>query len=355
MTSRFFDQKLAGLAPYVPGEQPKQMRELIKLNTNESPFPPSPAVLAALDEAAVLGLRLYPDPECLALRRAAADLYGIRPEQVFAANGSDEALAFCFHGLCPDGALFPDISYGFYRVFCEMFGVAYWTIPLDAEYGVRVADYQGRRGTVFLANPNAPTGLCLAREQIEALLCQDRDRLVVIDEAYVDFGAASMVSLIDRYDNLLVAQTLSKSRALAGGRLGLVFGSAALIADMNALKYSFNPYSVNSLTLRAGTAALRDAGYFAQCRDAIIANRAFAAEGLAALGCRVLDSLANFILVSAPGLDGASYQQALRRRGILVRYFDQPRLYAFVRISIGSREQMAALLKATREILQEEA
>ena len=349
--SRFFDQRLAALAPYTPGEQPREARRWIKLNTNESPFPPAPGVAAVLATAAD-SLRLYPDPTCGALRQAAAARYRLSPQQVFAANGRDEVLAFCFRGLCPQGALFPDLTYGFYPVFCRMFGVRYQEVPLDDAFCVRPADYQGRAGTIFLANPNAPSGLALSLAQIETLLAQDRERLVVVDEAYVDFGAESALGLLARYDNLLVTQTFSKSRALAGGRLGLAFGSEALIADLERLKYSFNPYSVNRLTLLAGEAALQDEAYFRACCDAIMANRALAAEGLRGLGCRLTESLANFLLVAAPGLSGAAYQAALREAGILVRYFDQPRIRDYVRISIGSREEMLALLAATRQILE---
>ena len=351
--SRFFDGKLSTLEPYTPGEQPKDMKKLIKLNTNESPFPPSPRVFEALTRESIEQLRLYPALGITELHRATADFYGIAPEQVFTANGSDEALAFCFHGLCPNGAAFADLTYGFYPVFAGMFQIPYRIIPLREDFTLNIADYAGLRETIFLANPNAPTGLYLEPDRIRALLEQDRDRLVVVDEAYIDFGGESSVALLPEYDNLLVIQTFSKSRQLAGGRLGLAFGSTELIGDLNTLKFSFNPYSVNHLTLLEGAAAMRDRMYFDSCRREIIRVRDDTTRELRLRGFSIPESLANFIFAAPPGMSGRTYYEKLRERGILVRYFAGARTDGYVRITIGSEEQMKALLAATDEILKE--
>jgi len=349
--SRFFDPALAALEPYTPGEQPRGMENLIKLNTNESPYPPAPGVLAAVGERELADLRLYSDPTCRSLCGAIAEFYSVDPEQVYTDNGSDSILAMCFHGLCPNGAAYPDVTYGFYPVFARMFGVSETVVPLRADFSVAVEDYERVRGTVFLANPNAPTGLYLPLAEIEKLLRQDPARLVVVDEAYIDFGGESAVTLLPRYENLLVVQTFSKSRQLAGGRLAFAIGSRALISDLLTLKYSFNPYSVNRLTLLCGEAAIRDRAYFDRTRAEIIETRAWTAEMLRALGFEVLDSRANFLFVRHPKLDGTAYYRGLRERNILVRHFDSDRIRDFVRITIGTRPDMDALLAATREIL----
>jgi len=350
----FLDPKFEKLVPYTPGEQPKGMERLIKLNTNENPFPPSPEVLKALSSKELSDLRLYPDPGCGRLTAAISKVYSIREEQIFLGNGSDEILAFCFHGLCKDGALFPDISYGFYPVFADMFSIPYEEIPLREDFSVAIEDYEGKKGTVFLANPNAPTGLALPLSRIEALLKQDPERLVVVDEAYVDFGSDSARSLLPQYPNLLVVQTFSKSRQLAGARLAMAFGSEALIRDLNTLKFSFNPYSVNRLALLAGEASMLDTTYFESCRQAVMENRAYTAKGLRELGFTVLESRANFLFAMPPKLLSArDYHRALRERAILVRHFNKERIDGFVRISIGAKEQMEAFLLATEEILKE--
>ncbi len=351
--SRFFDGKLSALEPYTPGEQPKNICNLIKLNTNESPFPPGPRVFEALNRESIENLRLYPALGVTALHQAVAAFYGISTEQVFTANGSDEALAFCFHGLCPNGAVFADLTYGFYPVFAGMFGIPYHVVPLREDFTLAVEDYESRRETVFLANPNAPTGLYLGLDKIRALLEQDRDRLVVVDEAYIDFGGESAVGLLPAYDNLLVIQTFSKSRQLAGGRLGLALGSRELIADLHTLKFSFNPYSVNHLTLLEGAAAMEDRAYFDQCRREIIRVRSYTMAELRRRGFSIPESLANFIFAAPPGMTGRAYYEKLRERGILVRYFAGARTENYVRITIGSEEQMNALLTATDEILGE--
>ncbi len=349
--SRFF--RLTELEPYVPGEQPANMERLIKLNTNENPYPPSPQAVAAVTAEELEKLRLYPELAAAGLRNAIAEVCGVTPDQVCVCNSSDEVLAFVFHGLCPNGAVFADLTYGFYPVFCRMFGVDGHEIPLREDLTLDVEDYRGEKGTVFLANPNAPTGLFLPLERIRALLEQDRDRLVVVDEAYVDFGGESAVALLPEYDNLLITRTFSKSYSMAGARLGFAVGSRELIGDMNTLKFSFNPYNVNRVTMRMGEKAMRDREYFASCRDRIIEAREWTKTELRQLGFAVTDSLANFLFVSSPTVGGAEYQKALRGRGILIRHFSVPRIENWCRITVGTMPQMRELIRATEEILKE--
>ena len=352
--SRFSTPQLSVLTPYVPGEQPPRSINLIKLNTNENPYPPGPAVRAVMTDAAVASLRLYPDPDCRELREAVAEAYGLQPGNVYVGNGSDEVLAFIFKGLCPKGAAFPDISYGFYPVFADMFQVPFKEVPLKDDLSLDIADYEDIDSTLFIANPNAPTGLILSIDEIKKLLEQNRQRLVVVDEAYVDFGCESAVKLIDSYDNLLIVQTLSKSRQLAGGRIGLALGQKELISDLETLKFSFNPYSVNALALMAATASFKDTKWFEEHRDRLIENRAFLSRNMAALGFHLTDSRANFVFAAPPeGLSGEEYFQQLRRRNIVVRWFNKSRIKNYVRITIGRRDQLESLLQATMDILQE--
>ena len=348
MTQPFLDPKLAGLARYVPGEVPRGGRPVVKLNTNENPFPPSPSVLRALAEAG--SLRLYPDPEARVLTHAIAERFVLTPSRIITGNGSDELLALCFHGFCPKGAVFADVTYGFYPVYCRMFGTPCETVPLRADFSLNVDDYRDREGTVFLANPNAPTGLALPLPEVRRLLEQDRNRLIVVDEAYVDFGADSAAVLLDEYDNLLVIQTFSKSRQLAGIRLAFALGSEALISDLAALKFSFNPYSVNAYALVAGAAALRDDAYFERTRREIMANREALQDGLRALGAEVIPSKANFVFTRPPA-DAAAVQRALRERDILVRHFPGERTGTWLRVTVGTARQVAAFLDALRDIL----
>lgn len=350
--SRFL--RLTELEAYVPGEQPKGMGGIIKLNTNESPFPPSPKAVNAITRAEVEKLRLYPDPTCSGLASAIGERYSVSEKQICVCNSSDEVLAFTFHGMCAEGALFPDITYGFYPVFCGMFGVSYEEIPLRDDFSISVDDYAGKKGTVFIANPNAPTGLLLKEAEIRRLLEQDNDRLVVIDEAYVDFGGKSMTALIPEYDNLMVVQTFSKSRQLAGGRLGFAIGSEDIIRDMNTLKFSFNPYNVNRLTMIAGEAAMRDYEYFDKCRNEIIKNRAYVTRELKRLGFKLTDSMANFVFASPPQISGEEYFKRLKENGILVRYFGNERTKDYVRITIGTRRDMETLIAVTEKILEGE-
>ena len=347
--SRFLSERLQALAPYVPGEQPK-VRNLIKLNTNESPFPPAPGVKEAVAEAAG-SLQLYNDLSAAKLIRLLAETYGLQENQITVSNGSDEILAFAFQAFGEKGLVFPDITYGFYPVWANLYGLDAKIIPLTNDFSIDISDYQSNDRCFVIANPNAPTGKALPLSAIQEIAEKKPDQVVIVDEAYVDFGADSALALLPEYDNVLVIRTFSKSRQLAGARLGFAMGSAALIDDLNRVRFSFHPYNVNTLTQAAGAAALMQPDYFEQCRQAIMTTRAWTAEQLKALGFTVLDSRTNFLFASAPGMSGAAYQKALRERNILVRYFDLPRTKAFTRITIGTKAQMEALIQATKEIL----
>ena len=351
--SRYFSAKYAALTPYTPGEQPRDM-VYTKLNTNESPFPPSPRAQALAKEAAE-NLHLYSDPTCKALVDTAAARFGIDPEEILFTNGSDDILNFAFMAFCDQEhpAVFPEITYGFYPVFAKLNGIPYETIPLQEDFSIRVEDYIGLNKSIFIANPNAPTGLCLGLDQIERIVAGNPDSMVVIDEAYVDFGGESAVSLIHRYDNLLVTQTFSKSRSLAGGRLGFGIGCKSLIQDLNTLKYSTNPYNINRMTMAAGIGALEDEAYFTQNCAAIVENRRFAAGELKKLGFEMTDSKTNFLFARHPGIPGKDLYQALKERGVLVRHFDDPKLTDYNRITVGSREQMEKLISTIQTILEE--
>ena len=352
--SRFFSKKYSGLEPYVPGEQPSDMSRYIKLNTNESPFPPSPKALAYAAQN-TRPQNLYSDPESALLTQALAKTYNVDPRMVLATNGSDEILNFAFMAFCDDDnpALFADITYGFYPVFAALNAVPYELVPLREDFSLCVDDYMGKKGTVFIANPNAPTGIPLPASEIRRLLEADRNRIVVVDEAYVDFGTESSVGLVKEFDNLLVCQTFSKSRSFAGGRLGYGIACPALIADLNTIKYSTNPYNVNSMTSAMGIGILQDGEYTrANCRT-IMENREFTVRGLEALGFRVLPSGANFIFASSDRIGGGQYYRSLKDRGILVRHFDKERISDWCRITIGTRESMQALLDTTGKLLEE--
>ncbi len=352
--SRFFNEKYRDLVPYTPGEQPRGLTDVLKLNTNESPFPPSENVRKAVCENMLADLRLYSDPQCRALKEAVARACRIKSEQVFPGNGSDEVLAFCFMAFGQKGFAFADMTYGFYSVFADLFGVKAEIIPLREDFSLAVEDYAAFEGTVLIANPNAPTGLCLNLAEVTALLEQNKERLVILDEAYVDFGGESAIPLIDQYDNLLIIQTLSKSRALAGARLGFAAGNEALIADLNTIKFSYNPYNVNALTQRIGIEALNDEVYFINTVREIIKARDYTAQAMRALGFSVLDSKANFIFAGNQAkISGGAYFKKLRERNIIVRYFDTPREKNYVRISIGTLEQMERFIEATKCILKE--
>ncbi len=352
--SRFLDRRYRNLTPYVPGEQPRNPG-YVKLNTNESPFPPSPRVLQALSGEEAQRLNLYPDPEAWAVRRAVAELYGLAENQVMMTNGSDEALAFCFLAFCgaEKGVAYPSVSYGFYPVYARLCSLDALEIPLGEDFTICPEAYSALGRTVVIANPNAPTGLSLSRDEIEEIVRKNPDSVVVVDEAYVDFGGESAVPLIGRYDNLVVVQTCSKSRNLAGMRLGFALGDAALIADLNAVRCSFNPYNLSRPACLAGEAAIRDAAYFRTCTDRIIRTREAFSAALREIGFSVLPSAANFVFAAPPGIGGEDYYKALRSRGVLIRYFDRPGLREYVRITIGSDAQMRLLLEKTTEILEE--
>ena len=352
--SRFLSRRLGALEAYVPGEQPQDM-QYIKLNTNEAPYPPSPAVFERLNVSELQKLNLYPDPEGAALRGKLAALYGVGPENVFLSNGSDEVLAFAFMAFCDaeKPVVFPDITYPFYPVYANLYGIPYAQLPVRDDFSIDLSDYQGIGKNIVIANPCSPTGLAVSASGIETLLRSNPDHIVLIDEAYVDFGAESVVRLIDRYENLLVVQTYSKSRFMAGVRLGVAFGSAGLIADLNRIKYSFNPYNVSRMALVAGEAAVdEDAYYKENCRK-IIAGREKTARDLMALGFVMTDSKANFLFARHPGMEGGALYRALKARGILVRHFDKPRISEYLRITIGTPEQMDALVAALKDILVE--
>lgn len=345
--SRFWNPMVAGLSPYVPGEQPGES-DLIKLNTNEMPFGPSPAALAAIHAAAGEELRLYSDPESRALKEAFAAALGLEPGQVFPGNGSDEVLAHAFRALFqPDApVLFPDITYSFYPVFCQFFGLQAGIVPLNERFEIDLADYRRPNGGIIFPNPNAPTGLCLLLDAIAGLLEDNRDTVVVVDEAYVDFGGESATRLIADFDNLLVIQTLSKSRALAGLRVGAAFGHPDLIEGLERVKNSFNSYPLDRLAEAGAVAALNDREWFEESRQRIIENRERLAQQLAALGFQVLPSKANFVFVRHPDHSGKALQRELRERGIVVRHFDKPRISEFLRITVGSEAECEAVVSA---------
>jgi len=350
--SRFLSPTLSALTPYTPGEQPQDM-QYIKLNTNESPYPPSPAVLAAINEGEVQKLRLYSDPACGELLRTAAKHFGLQPSQIMPGNGSDENLFFALRAFCDEThpLAYADITYGCYGVWCNLMHIPSHILPLKEDFTIDPADYHGLDETIVLANPNAPTGLALPPEAIEGILRTNPNTAVIVDEAYVDFGGESCVPLIDKYPNLLVVQTFSKSRQLAGARLGLAMGSAELIADLNRVKFSLNPYNINRLTLRAGQAALEDTDYFDRTRTAIQRTRVETEAALEARGFTVLPSRSNFLFASTDRMGGAEIYRKLKRRGVLVRHFDAPRIANWLRITVGTPEQMQILLEKLDEIL----
>jgi histidinol-phosphate aminotransferase len=340
------------LKPYVPGEQPR-IEGLLKLNTNESPYPPSPKALEAIRAAADGDLRLYPDPEARRLRETLAAYHGLRAENLFVGNGSDEVLAHAFAALLrhEKPLLFPDVTYSFYPVYAQLTGVTYETVALDDALRVRIEDYDRACGAIILANPNAPTGVALPLAQIERLVAGHPDIPVVIDEAYVDFGGETAVSLIGRYPNLLVVRTMSKARALAGLRVGYAMGEAGLIEALVRVKDSFNSYPLGATAQAGAIAAIEDEAYFqARLRD-VIEEREATAQGLERLGFEVLPSSANFVFARKPGMAGAALAAALREKAVLVRHFAKPRTADWLRITIGTRAQTARLLAALAAIL----
>lgn len=347
--SRFLAQNFRNIAPYIPGEQP-QTGSFVKLNTNESPYPPSPMVVKAVCENAS-SMRLYPDPDCRELNKEMAAAFGIESNQLIMGNGSDELLAFIFQALCPNGAAYPDITYGFYKVWAELYEIKTKVLPLNDDFTINLDDYRGLSETIFIANPNAPTGIAFKPEEIMSLVREKPDRLIVVDEAYVDFGAESCLPYINQYDNLIVVQTFSKSRNLAGGRVAFAAANIGIIEDLNRIKFSFHPYNLSRLSQFAGIAAVTDKDYYLKCTSQIRATREKTAKKLRELGFEMTDSMANFLFAKHPEMSGEDLYLKLREKGVLVRYFGTGRIKEYLRITIGSEDEMAALIKAAEEIL----
>ena len=362
--SVFWNTRTKNISPYTPGEQPKD-RKFIKLNTNENPYPPSPKVIEAVQKAANENLRLYPDPQCCEFREAVAARYGVRPEQVFAGNGSDEILAFAFGAFFENGekagqVLFPDITYSFYPVYAGLWNIPYRTIPLSEDFSINISDYKVPSGGVVFPNPNAPTGTALSLDDILSLAdyLEKNEKVFIVDEAYAAyaacaaFGAQSAISHINKYPNLLTVHTLSKSAALAGLRVGFAIGNEKLIEGLCRIRDSFNSYTLDRLALAGAAAAVTDAAYYDEINSRVIATRERTAQALRGLGFIVQPSSANFLFVKPPNISGAEFFAALREKGILVRHFNKKRIADFLRISIGTDDDMTALLGACKEILR---
>lgn len=350
--SRFLSNRFDALAPYVPGEQPKG-QNLIKLNTNENPYPPSPKVIEAITADEVTRLRLYSDPDAAPLVSAIAKRFGVRGDQVFVGNGSDEVLglAFLAFGGEEKAFKFPALSYGFYPVFAKLFGVRFTAVPLREDFTLDPANYMDNTANVVIANPNAPTGLSISLEEIRMICRANPDHVVIVDEAYADFGDGSAACLLNEYENLLIIQTFSKSRSLAGMRVGFALGSRELITDLQRMKFSFNPYNLDRLAILAGTAAMEDEAYFADCVSRVIATRERTYSELLSLGMTVLPSKTNFLFARPNTLPGREVFAALRARGILVRRWDDPTISDWLRISIGTDQEMDVLIAALKDIL----
>ena len=354
MMSRFLNESLRTLESYTPGEQPRD-KKYIKLNTNESPYPPSEEVLRAVSREEVCDLRLYSDPLCKILKEKLAKRYGVNYENVFVSNGSDESLNFFFMAFCSkeNSVVFPEISYGFYKVFCDLYGISYEQIPLSDDFSISIDDYTNIAKNIVIANPNAPTGLALSKGEIEKIVKSNSDNLVLIDEAYVDFGAESAVELTKKYDNLLVVQTFSKSRSLAGARLGYAIGNREIIADLEKIKYSTNPYNVNRLTLVAGASAIDSDNYFTKNCEKIKKTREYTACELKKMGFYCIDSSANFIFAKSDKISGQKLYEKLKEKGVLVRHFTNEKIFEFNRITIGTQEEMEIFITKVRECLNE--
>ncbi|HKJ52124.1 MAG TPA: histidinol-phosphate transaminase [Gammaproteobacteria bacterium] len=350
--SRHWSKLVHDLEPYVPGEQPQDQR-YVKLNTNESPYPPAPGVARCLAEFGADELRRYPDPGSGELVEALADYHGLPPDRVFVGNGSDEVLAHAFQALLKQERpiLFPDISYSFYPVYCALYEIDYRQVPLDGHFRIDLDGYRADNGGIVIANPNAPTGIALGLAEIRQLLADNPESAVVVDEAYVDFGADSALPLIDEFDNLLVVRSFSKSRSLAGLRLGYALGQPDLIEGLQRVKNSFNSYPVDRLACRLGVASIDDEDYFRQCADRVIATRGRVAGELEKLGFTVFPSSANFLFARAPGGNAENLYLELKAAGVLVRYFARPRIDDCLRISIGSDDECGALIEALKKIL----
>ena len=348
--SRFLSEKLSALEAYVPGEQPRDKR-YIKLNTNESPYPPPKSVTDSIGKAQIEDLRLYSDPECTALKSALAKQYGVNTKNIFISNGSDEILNFAFMAYGDKGAVFPDITYGFYSVFADLYGINAEVIPLKDDFTVGISDYCGKNSLVVMANPNAPTGIALELSEVEKIVSSNPDGVVIIDEAYVDFGAESAIRLTEKFPNLLVVQTYSKSRSMAGARLGFAFANEQIIEDLEKIKYSTNPYNINRLTQIAGAAALKEQAYFDRNSKKIAETREYVKKELISLGFTVTDSKANFLFAKSDIIGGKELYLLLKERGILIRHFETGRIKDYNRITVGSREEMEIFLKNVGEII----
>lgn len=350
--SKYWAQVVATLEPYIAGEQPV-IPDLVKLNTNENPFGPSPKALDAIRMGATDDLRRYPDPSARRLREALARYNGVTPDQVFVGNGSDEVLAFAFASLLKHDKplLYPDITYSFYPTYSRLYGIETRTIPLDDEFRIRPGDYHEPRGAIIIPNPNAPTGIGLSLDKIESLVAAHPDQVVVIDEAYIDFGGESAIPLVARYENLLVVQTFSKSRALAGLRIGFAIGQAHLIEALERMKDSFNSYPLDTLAQAAAVASIEDDAWFQESRSKLIANREMLGSELRYRGFEVLPSQANFVFARLPGHAGSDLARNLRERAVIVRHFAKPRIADFLRISIGTEEECRRLIKAIDEFI----
>lgn len=353
--SRFFSSKYAKLEPYVPGEQPKE-RKYIKLNTNENPYPPSPLAQRMAREAAGT-LNLYSDPECKSITAVAAEKLSFKPEEIIFTNSSDEILNFAFMAFCDKDhpAVFADVTYGFYPVFANLNGVPYREIPLKEDYSIDVNDYLNAKGTIFIVNPNANTGKNLSVAEVEKIVAGNPDNVVVIDEAYVDFGGETVAPLVRKYKNLLVTRTFSKSRSLAGARLGFGIACPELIQDLQIVRYSTNPYNVNAMSMAAGMGALADEEYFKECCDKIKAARVYFTAEILKLGYTTWESKGNFVLMGWPGMDGRTLHAKLKAQGILARFLNEPRLQQVVRMSIGTMEDMEACVQVLKLIAEGKA
>lgn len=348
--SRFLNAQFQKLEAYTPGEQPRD-QQYIKLNTNESPYPPAPSVVAAMTAGEVELLRLYSDPTAKNLKEKLAGLYGVTPENVFVSNGSDEVLNFAFMAFGGGGVAFPEISYGFYEVYADLYALEAEKIPLKSDFSIDYRDYCGKNKMVVIANPNAPTGMSLPLSEMERIVSSNPDSLVLIDEAYVDFGGETALPLLEKYDNLLIVRTFSKSRCLAGGRLGYAFANPAIIADLEKIKYSTNPYNINRLTLLLGEKTVEAEAYYQEKSAEIIQTRTWTAEQLETLGFTVLPSRTNFLFAKTDRMDGGELYTALKQRGILVRHFTNPKIAQFNRITIGTKQQMERFVEIVHQIL----
>ena len=348
--SRFLNAQFQKLEAYTPGEQPRD-QQYIKLNTNESPYPPAPSVVAAMTAGEVELLRLYSDPTAKNLKEKLAGLYRVTPENVFVSNGSDEVLNFAFMAFGGGGVVFPEISYGFYEVYADLYALEAEKIPLKSDFSIDYRDYCGKNKMVVIANPNAPTGMSLPLSEMERIVSSNPDSLVLIDEAYVDFGGETALPLLEKYDNLLIVRTFSKSRCLAGGRLGYAFANPAIIADLEKIKYSTNPYNINRLTLLLGEKTVEAEAYYQEKSAEIIKTRTWTAQQLETLGFTVLPSRTNFLFAKTDRMDGGELYMALKEKGILVRHFSNPKIAQYNRITIGTKAQMERFIDTIKQIL----